>query len=138
MKNLLLSIFFALVGLVPLAADADQPAYGVSPAKVTAGSKVTVSLPKKHPKGFAIETPSGDWIYIVDPSSHYSFFPDFANNSSFTFSEDMLQGVRFFDGKQAVAKVFDKPGEYEFYFADNLETEPENTSSLSYTVIYQR
>ena len=138
MKHLL-KIITAIYGCLLFCpvAYADQPVYGVSPVRITAGSKVTVSLSKKHPKGFAIKTPSGDWIYIVGPSFHYSFFPDFDSNSSFTFPEDTLQGIHFVDGKQAIAKVFDKVGEYEFYFADNLETEPENTFSLSYTVAYQ-
>lgn len=140
MKIIALQITTVICGCLMFfsAACANQPTYGVTPTKIAAGSKVTVSLPKKHPQGFAIETPDGDWIYIVDPSLHYSFIPDFYNKALFTFPEDTLQGVRFVNGKQAATKVFDKPGQYKFYFADNLETEPENTFSLSYTVTYQQ
>lgn len=49
-----------------------------------------------------------------------------------------INGVKWDDGKRVVEPVFNAPGEYLFYMADNLETEPENTFHLMHTVTYRK
>ncbi len=45
-----------------------------------------------------------------------------------------LKGVVWKNGQRLVRKVFNTPGKYFIYLADNLETEPENTFSFEGTV----
>lgn len=117
-------------------ACANDKSFGVSPAVVKSDTLVTISLPDKHPAYMAVQTPHHEWIYIVDKSTNFSFFKDFSLRSSFTFNAEDLQGIEFKNGKEVISKVFVEKGDYLFYFADNIETEPENTFSLSYSIKY--
>lgn len=52
--------------------------------------------------------------------------------NEFRFHVGALKG-RFWtdDGREVEAQVFDGPGRYTLYFADNLDTEPDNAASCS-------
>lgn len=131
-KALLLIILISVAS----ASCGDQKDFGVTPSLVKNDTNITISLPKKHPTGFAVRTPHGEWIYIVDKSENFYFFKDFSLRDSFAFYARDLRGIEFQDGKRVISNVFAEKGDYLFYFADNLETESENTFSLSYTIQY--
>ena len=53
------------------------------------------------------------------------------------FEVETLKGVTWRDSARVTERVFTTPGDYLVYFADNLETEPENTFSFQASVRYR-
>ena len=54
----------------------------------------------------------------------------FDSVNTMKFDIKTLQGTTWRESKKTVDTIFKAPGKYLVYFADNLETEPENTSSF--------
>ena len=131
-----LCLFLAVLGAA-VGAGAASPLYRVEPAALHKGGEATLYLPAEHPAQLAVMNPAGDWIYVVDPYYHITYFKDFKSSTVFPFHVNELQGVAFQDGKPVRTLVFVQSGKYLVYVADNLETEPENTFSWSIEVEYK-
>lgn len=106
----------------------------VCPTVLNWDTEATIQLPPKHPAGWAVRTPRGEWIDVVEPGDEATAFPLFHLTNQQQFRVSSLTGTAWRDGKPVRVDVFCEPGLYIFYFADNLETEPENTFSLAIAV----
>ena len=146
-KRLLLTLaFFAAFNcnaaetrnVAPIKVDKSQLI--IRPNVVAAGDVIIISLPKKHPQKMSIKSPSGEWFVVHEKSEKIYFLPKhkFSSATSIQKKVAKIKGVKWVDGKRTVEPVFNEPGEYLFYMADNLETEPENTFSMMGTVIYRK
>lgn len=100
--------------------------------KITADSVLHLDFDGYIPKGFAVENPAGHWLYVYDGESD-SGAEKILRGSTISFNLDELEAA----GSTGNVKVFVDSGLYRLYFADNLDTEPENTTSCSLTVIYE-
>jgi len=99
------------------------------------------------------------WIHIRNPNDYYRelivYLPDkriiylvsgghviipqlesFNQRIDFKMPIEDLIGMYFDDGTPIPTRVFDQKGTYTFYFAGNVETEPENTSHDYIEIIY--
>ena len=112
----------------------------IRPHVVTENEVIIISLPKKHPQKMSIKSPSGEWFVVHEKSEKIYFFPKHKSSSATSVQKKVakIKGVKWVEGKRMVEPVFNEPGEYLFYMADNLETEPENTFSMMGTVIYRK
>ena len=110
----------------------------ISPSVVTANDLIVISFPRQHPQKMSIKSPSGEWFVVHEESEKVYFLPqnEFSCASSAQKKVAEITGVKWIDGKRVIGPVFNEPGEYLIYMADNLETEPENTFYLTGTVIY--
>ncbi len=99
-----------------------------------------ISLPEKHPKYFAIKTPNNEWYYIQDSTIPIHTVPqnEFESASNLEFDVKHLEGVTWRNGIKVNERVFKDSGKYLIYFADNLETEPENTFSMGISVSFEK
>jgi hypothetical protein len=104
------------------------------PSKFTLNDQITIKIPIPHPKGWAVKTPDGDWIYLQDPREKATtlsnmFTPkEFESLTVISIQVRKLRGTVWKrNSKPSIVQVFEKPGTYLLYFADNLETEPDNT-----------
>lgn len=92
-------------------------------------------LPKEHPKGFSIKDPNGKWFVLQDKEAEIFLSGlDFEKATNVLVNTRSLKGVVWEGGTRIEKNVFSIEGEYLLYLADNLETEMENTFSMS--VIY--
>ena len=112
----------------------------IKPNEVTANDVNTISLPSKRPKKMSIRSPSNEW-YVVHETSENMYLLPKKSTSKITSARKKISeiiGVKWVDGKRVVEPVFKAPGEYMFYMADNLETEPDNTFHLMSTVTFRK
>lgn len=133
MKKLLFTVCTAMLGLVACA-HATHPVSSPFSCKVS-GHFVVVSLSGTHVKGtrnpkyFGVSF--GDaFIYLDYPPAHADFTPYSAHTRELRLDVATQQGVRYDDGVPVKLLAFAKPGRYRLLFADDLETEPDNTFSL--------
>ena len=109
----------------------------VVPTQVSVDGHVRVYFPRTtlgHPRNFLIRAPSGATYFIVDDQLEGTRISseEFFGCEAFEIALDILHGVVFTDrGLATIQQVFTESGEYELYFADNLETESTNTFSIS-------
>ena len=85
------------------------------------------------PKGLMVKSPSGIFYYLVDLDSGIQHL-DYKGNTEVTITISSQLGTYWEEGKRLTDIIFVSSGEYLIYFANNLETEPENTYSLQKTV----
>ena len=52
----------------------------------------------------------------------------------FDFVPEKLTGTVWLNGLSTLQRVFRGSGRYVFYFADNMDTEPENTYAMALSV----
>ena len=111
----------------------------VYPASVTADDCITITFPKQHPKKMSVRSPSGEWFVVHEKSEEIFLLPynKFSRATSIQKRASEFRGVKWVGGQRIVGPVFNEPGEYLFYMADNLETEPENTFHMTGMVIYK-
>ncbi len=111
----------------------------IYPSIVSPATNITITFPKNHPKNVSIRSPGGEWYVVHEKSERVSLLPyrQFLLATSVKKRVSEIRGVKWFDGKRIVERVFNEPGEYLFYMADNLETEPENTYSMMATIVYK-
>lgn len=91
-----------------------------------------IHLAENKPKCLAIQTPDSEWFVLQDNKDSIEIMPQqqFDSAVKFKFNIQTLSGTTWRDAKKTVDIIFRSPGNYLVYFADNLETEPENTFSL--------
>lgn len=106
--------------------------------KLIAKGELLITLPKERPENFAIQTPKGEWFVLQDSSDSIEIMPQSRFNSIKTmqFEVSTLMGAVWRDGVKSKEYVFQYSGTYLIYFANNLETEPENTFSFQQSIVY--
>lgn len=119
-------------------AHSNSPAYKVCPSVLRDKSGVSISLPKNHLKQAGVITPGGDFIYLVYGEFFSGGFENFQSLDVVNFSVPKLSGIIYVDGKKSNRKVFIEPGKYIFYFADSLDTEPDNPISEKIEIMYSK
>jgi hypothetical protein len=99
-----------------------------------------IHLPQPHPKYLSIRSPKGVWYVIQDSDESIKVIPqvDFDTTTDMNFKIAELRGVTWRESKKVTDLVFQSSGNYLIYFADNLETEPENTFSLQESIYFKR
>jgi hypothetical protein len=99
-----------------------------------------ITLPDKRPSSLAIQSPQGEWFIIQDISESIQFMPQSRFNSInvMHFQLDETMGIVWRGGISSKEHVFKDDGAYLIYFADNLETEPENTFSFQESIVYRK
>lgn len=99
-----------------------------------------ISLPPLVPKNMAIQSPTGEWFVLQDSDESIEFMPQdrFESTKFMEFQLNELKGVTWRESAKVIDKVFQSTGTYLIYFADNLETEPENTFSLQKSITLKK
>ena len=112
----------------------------ITPKKITPSDFITINFPLNHPKNMSVRTPNGEWFVIHDKAEQLVILPneEYAQVNSIRIKVSDIKGVKWEDGKRLIQQVFHESGEYLFYMADNLETEPDNTFYLTTTVHYRQ
>ncbi len=99
-------------------------------------TRLIVKLGNSHPDHLLIFSPEG---YV------YYFYYKTDINEEVVFENELFidpkrfKGTRHeeYTGEQIEEVVFSTPGKYVLYFADNTETEPENTFSLERSITFE-
>ncbi len=101
----------------------------LAPSEISFDQEFTITLPREHPSKMSIRDPKGIWHWVQDVEEEIFFLPssEFERATKIIISPLQVRGVSWVDGKKVDGLVFNYSGEYLVYFADNLETEPENT-----------
>lgn len=140
-KHLTLIIFFTLTTACTTICVSNDDAVNHLRVDEQALNKgiLKISLPEKHPKNLAIKTPANEWYYLQDPTIPVQTIPQktFESVSYLELDAINLEGVTWRDGKKIKERVFKENGKYLIYFADNLETEPDNTFSMGISVNFK-
>ena len=112
----------------------------IKPNEVSANDVITISFPKKRPKKMSVRSPSNEWYVVHETSGNMYLLPKKSTSKITSVRKKISEiiGVKWVDGKRVVEPVFKAPGEYMFYMADNLETEPDNTFHLMSTVTFRK
>lgn len=83
----------------------------------------------RNPKYFGISSDSG-FTYLNYPPAQADSTPYDLHTRILKLSIRDQYGIRYADGVPVRVKVFPGPGTYHLIFADDMETEPDNTFSL--------
>ncbi len=99
-----------------------------------------IHLPVSHPKCLAIRSPEGEWYVLQnsDESIKVMSQVDFDSTTEMKFNIAELKGVTWRESEKVAERIFTISGNYLIYFADNLETEPENTYSFQETIYFKK
>lgn len=109
----------------------------VSSTELTKNDVITINLPKVRPKNLAIIDPNGQ-MFIIHSTEEDILMMSEQEFSLIRVLEIPIRntkGVTWVDGQKREKSIFEQPGKYKIYFADNLETEPENTFNFSADII---
>ena len=113
--------------MATLAANADDQE-SISLIVENPNDTVTISLPSSLPNNIAVITPNREFYTLYDPEFYSNpLFENVSKKQKISFNISKLQGQIWIDGKPYIKPIFNTNGTYEFYFADNLETERDNT-----------
>lgn len=99
-----------------------------------------IHLPENRPKCLAIQSPNGEWYVLQDSEESIEIMPQerFDLTKEMEFKINELKGVTWKESKKVDELIFKTSGNYLIYFADNLETEPENTFTLQETISFKK
>lgn len=99
---------------------------------------LNIRLPEKRPQKMAIQSPSGEWFVLQDPTARIAIMPQasFATNDKLEFELRLIRGITSRNGVASKEHVFEEPGVYRIYFADNLDAQSDSTFSMEETVNY--
>jgi hypothetical protein len=142
-RIMLLVLGSVLLGCVSTHDDASRAQasrFSITPGKIKINQNFMITLPKAHPANMSIRDPRGEWYWVQYASENIKFMPDaeFKRATKITITPAHLKGTTWIEGKRVDALVFKYAGEYLIYFANNLETEPENTFYLMGTVTVKK
>ncbi len=104
--------------------------FQISPIQFRKNDVIEIRIPHKPPMETAIIRPDGEVVY-TDVFFKKVGYPSIKN---LKLKVNDIYGYVYIDGNETKTKVFKMKGKYEFYFADNLETETDNTYSISFFV----
>lgn len=117
--------------------DSEQGTLKCFPRVFSSNSEITLKLPEEPPRNLAIRDPAGEWYYVMGDEGLVKY-SDFISGREIKLKVNDVKGILWVDGKEGVRNVFEKPGEYLLYMANNLETEQENTYFIEATVFFQK
>lgn len=111
--------------------EADKPAKTLG--KNRGKNMVRLDLPETHPSKLAIVSPDDTWFYIQDAPqfNQLGSAKALSDAQRIEIDVDGFEAMTSQAGKTAASKVFRSSGTYTFYLADNLETDPSSTFSMS-------
>lgn len=107
----------------------------VQPHEVCPHDKILITEPTGFGLALAVRTPDGFHLILAD-HGFATVVPNYWTSLSVSLPARDLIGFDYNEDGPYVRPVFDVPGIYEFYFAENLETERENTIGFSVYVEY--
>ena len=99
-------------------------------------TRLIIKFGDTHPDHLLIYSPEGYVYYFMkaqDPFDEVIF------KKELVIDPMIFKGIRFDEntGEMIEEKVFKTPGKYILYFANNTETEPENTFFLERSITYK-
>ena len=124
----------SMAGYLTLAGQQDQGP-NVSPIRLCPLDNIQIVEPTGLDLGLAVVTPDGKYLFLAD-HMHATVVPFYWTEHSVRLRAKDLIGFDYDDGRPYVRSVFREAGKYEFYFAKNLVTEPENTISFTRPVTF--
>lgn len=132
------SLFIVVALILTLSACADENVFSINQDLIEKGV-IEISLPNERPKNLAIKDPDGQWFVLQDEAESIESFPQSTFDTVKIMKLDMkeVMGTVWRDGVKSEELVFKESGKYLIYFANNLETEPENTFSFQSYIEYQ-
>jgi len=105
----------------------------VSSTELTKNDVITINLPKVRPKNLAIIDPNGQMFIIQSAEADVLMMreEEFLLLKTLEIPIRNSKGTIWINGQKSKQVIFEQAGKYIIYFADNLETEPENTFNFS-------
>lgn len=99
-----------------------------------------ISLPDVFPKHLEIITPDHQTYVLQDDTQGVELYPqkEFEKLSEITLDMNTLVGTTWKDSKKIKEKIFTESGNYTIYFANELETEIDNSFSLKKVIYYEK
>lgn len=102
----------------------------VAPERICPSEEISIIEPTGLNLSLAVRTPDGFHLILADRGIA-TVVPNYWFTHSVSLLARDLIGFDYNEDGPYVRPVFKVPGIYEFYFAENLETEPENTISFT-------
>jgi hypothetical protein len=111
--------------------------FDCSPDTLYPGGRFTIYLPTSHHfRELAIEGPRKEFYYLqFAPAILLMPVEEFQKAGKIDIPQD-ITGLIYLDGKPIKRQVFTETGKYTVIIADNLETEFENSTNISCSVIF--
>ena len=105
----------------------------IDSSELTKNDVITINLPKLRPKNLAIVDSNGQFFIIQSSEAGVLMMPEekFSLLKVLKIPIKNTEGTIWINGQKSKKVIFAKAGKYKIYFADNLETEPENTFNFS-------
>lgn len=102
----------------------------------SSNTRLIIKLGDPHPNHLLIYSPEGYVYYFLKTQSE---FDEVIFKKELVLDPLSFKGIRFDEntGEQIKEIVFTTPGKYRLYFANNTETELENTFSLERSIIFK-
>ena len=131
-KSLLLAA--SMAGYLTLAGQQDEGP-NVSPTRVCPLDEILIDEPTGLNLSLAVRTPDGKHI-ILAAHRYATMLPFYWTNHSVRLKASDVIGFDYDDGRPYIRPLFTQAGVYEFYFAENLATERDNTIAFSIFVTF--
>jgi hypothetical protein len=102
----------------------------------SSNSRLIIELVDPHPNHLLINSPEGYVYYFLKTKD---LFDEVIFKNELVIDPLSFKGIRFDEntGEEIEEIVFTTPGKYKIYFANNTETEPENTFSLERSITFK-
>lgn len=102
----------------------------------SSNSRLIIELVDPHPNHLLINSPEGYVYYFLKTKD---LFDEVIFKNELLIDPLSFKGIRFDEntGEEIEEIVFTTPGKYKLYFANNTETEPENTFSLERSITFK-
>ena len=99
-------------------------------------TRLIIKLGDPHPNHLLIYSPKGYVYYFFKTKD---VFDEIIFKKEFVIDPMSFKGIRFDEdtGEQIEEIVFTTPGKYKLYFANNTETEPENTFFVERSITFK-
>ena len=99
-------------------------------------TRLIIKLNEPHPNHLLIYSPKGNIYYFFKTQGEYD---EVVFERELVLDPLSFKGIRFDEntGEQIEELVFTTPGKYSLYFANNTETEPENTFFLERNITFK-
>jgi hypothetical protein len=103
---------------------------------LSSNTKLLIQLGDPHPHHLLIYSPEGYVYYFLKTNS---LFDEVIFKKELVVDPLIFKGIRLDEntGEEIEEIVFTSPGKYILYFANNTETEPENTFSLERSITFK-
>jgi|GEM_PF-1923176 len=102
----------------------------VVPERICPLEEISITEPTGLNLSLAVRTPDGFHLILAD-HGFATVVPNYWSAHSVSLPARDLIGFDYNEDGPYIRPVFEVSGIYEFYFAENLETEPENTISFT-------